>query len=58
MLANLEPPHFPAPIGVLRRTEATCFSVAAHEQIEQVQAKEGEGELEKLIYSGGTWEVK
>jgi len=58
MLANLEPPDFPAPIGVLRKTKEPCFSAAAHEQIEYVKSKEGEGDLEKLLYSGGTWEVK
>ena len=58
MLANLEPPDFPAPIGVLRKTSAPCFSASAHEQIDFVKGKEGEGDLEKLLYSGGTWEVK
>ncbi len=58
MLANLEPPEFPAPIGVLRKTKAPCFSAAAHAQIEQVKAKEGEGDLEQLLHSRGTWEVK
>jgi L-alanine-DL-glutamate epimerase-like enolase superfamily enzyme len=58
MLANLEPPDFPAPIGVLRKTSAPCFSASAHEQIDFVKGKEGEGDLEELLYSGGTWEVK
>ena len=58
MLANLEPPDFPAPIGVLRKTEAPCFSAAAHEQIDFVKSKEGEGDLHELLYSRGTWEVQ
>ena len=58
MLANLEPPNFPAPIGVLRKTKAPCFSVCVHKQIKEIQAEEGVGDLEQLLYSGGTWEVK
>ena len=57
MLANLEPP-FPSPIGVLRKSKAPCFSNCVYDQIREVKAKEGEGDLEQLLYSGGTWEVK
>ncbi|MBD3867063.1 MAG: 2-oxoacid:ferredoxin oxidoreductase subunit beta [Acidobacteria bacterium] len=58
MLANLEPPDFPAPIGVLRKTKAPCFAAAAHEQMDYVKEKEGEGDLEQLLKSGGTWVVE
>ena len=58
MLANLEPPDFPAPIGVLRKTKAPCFSAAVHEQMDFVKEKEGEGDLEQLLKSGGTWVVE
>ncbi len=58
MLSQLEPPHFPMPIGVFRSVEAPCFDAAVHAQIEQVIAKKGKGDLSKLLYSGDVWEVR
>jgi 2-oxoglutarate ferredoxin oxidoreductase subunit beta len=57
MLANLEPPNFPAPIGVLRKTKAACFSASVHKQIKDVTAAEGAGSIEDLLYTKGTWKV-
>ncbi len=57
MLANLEPP-LPVPIGVLRKSVKPEFSTAVHGQIQTVTSTEGKGELEKLLFSGGSWQVK
>jgi 2-oxoglutarate ferredoxin oxidoreductase subunit beta len=58
MLANLEPPEFPVPIGVLRRTEAPCFDELVRHQVEQVTEQRGAGNLSKLIHSGDVWSVE
>jgi 2-oxoglutarate ferredoxin oxidoreductase subunit beta len=58
MLANLEPPAFPYPIGVLRRIAAPTFEDAVRDQTRKVLDQKGEGDLEKLIYAGETWEVR
>ena len=58
MLAHMEPPEFPMPIGVIRSVETATFEGAIHKQIEAITSSKGEGDLEKLIYSGDVWEVK
>ena len=58
MLANLEPPEFPAPIGILRRTSEPTLSEAIHDQIRSVTEAKGSGDLEELLYSGDVWDVK
>ena len=57
MLANLEPPHFPIPIGVLRRTEAPCLDDLLLRQKDEVTEARGEGDLEGLIHAGDVWDV-
>jgi len=58
MLAEMQPPDFPVPIGVVRRRERAPFELEIERQIEQVTEQLGAGDLERLIYSGDTWEVK
>jgi len=58
MLASMAPPQFPMPIGVIRRIQAPVFDVSVHEQIEQVTEQLGPGDLEQILYSGNTWEVR
>jgi 2-oxoglutarate ferredoxin oxidoreductase subunit beta len=53
----MEAPAFPVPIGVIRNIDAPVLDVAMHEQIAQVTAKKGKGDLKALIYGGDTWEV-
>ncbi len=56
-LSEMKPPDFPMPIGVLRRIEAPTVDAGIHDQIEEVTARKGPGELEQLIYSGNIWTV-
>jgi 2-oxoglutarate ferredoxin oxidoreductase subunit beta len=58
MLAQMEAPAFPVPIGVIRNVDAPILDVALHEQIAQVTVKKGKGDLKALLYSGDTWEVR
>ena len=58
MLAQMEAPSFPVPVGVYRDVDAPIFDVAVHAQVDQVLAKKGPGDLAKLLYSEDTWEVR
>jgi 2-oxoglutarate ferredoxin oxidoreductase subunit beta len=58
MLSQLEPPAFPLPIGVFRAVDAPRFERSVHDQLRDVIAKKGEGDLRKLLYSGDVWEVR
>ena len=60
MLAHMEErPGFPSPIGVLRSWEnVPCYEDLINQQIRDVQAKRGKGDLAKLLRAGDTWEVK
>jgi 2-oxoglutarate/2-oxoacid ferredoxin oxidoreductase subunit beta len=49
---------FPVPLGVLYEVERPCFEDEMEEQINDSIKKHGEGDLEKLLFSGTTWEVK
>jgi 2-oxoglutarate ferredoxin oxidoreductase subunit beta len=60
LLAHMEErPGFPTPIGVLRSWEnVPCYEDVVSEQMAQVQAKRGKGDLGKLLRAGDTWEVR
>jgi 2-oxoglutarate/2-oxoacid ferredoxin oxidoreductase subunit beta len=60
LLAHMEHrPGFPTPIGVLRSWEdVPRYEDLISEQIQQVQARRGKGNLDKLLNAGDTWEVR
>jgi 2-oxoglutarate ferredoxin oxidoreductase subunit beta len=59
LLAHLdEQPDLPSPIGVLRAVESPRYEDAIHDQIRSLTKKQGPGNLEALLRSGATWEVK
>jgi 2-oxoglutarate ferredoxin oxidoreductase subunit beta len=52
-------PGFPTPIGVLRSLEGVPrYEDQITQQIRDVQAKKGKGDLAKLLRAGDTWELK
>ena len=57
ILAQLTPPAYPTPIGVLRSDSRQPFEQAVVGQIGQEIEKKGSGSLEKLLYSGDIWTV-
>ena len=57
LLASLAQPDFPIPVGVLSRNPKPSYDQLAHAQITEAIAKQGAGDLEKLMYSGMVWEV-
>jgi 2-oxoglutarate ferredoxin oxidoreductase subunit beta len=60
LLAHMEErAGFPTPIGVLRSWEnVPRYEDLIKDQIAEVQAKRGKGDLGKLLRAGDTWEVR
>ncbi len=60
LLAKMEEtPGFPAPIGVLRSwNDVPRYEDTVNNQIKEVTTKRGAGDLNKLLRSGDTWEVR
>jgi 2-oxoglutarate ferredoxin oxidoreductase subunit beta len=58
MLARMEQPDFPQPVGVFRAVERPSYNQLMADQIDTAIAKSGPGSLEKLIYSGDMWTVE
>lgn len=57
LLAELVHPSFPMPMGILFREDKPTYNAMAKAQIDDALAKQGVGDLEKLMYSGMVWEV-
>ena len=60
LLAKMEQlPDFPTPIGVFRSwNNVSRFEDNVNNQIRDVVAKRGAGDVDKLLRSGDTWEVR
>ncbi|HLL71415.1 MAG TPA: 2-oxoacid:ferredoxin oxidoreductase subunit beta [Pyrinomonadaceae bacterium] len=58
MLARMEYPDFPQPVGIFRAVERDTYEDMMEAQIEAAITKQGAGSLEKLINSGDTWVVQ
>lgn len=59
ILANLDnQPGMPTPIGVFHQTFKPTYDEGVENQIKDVISKKGKGDLQKLLYSANTWEVK
>jgi 2-oxoglutarate/2-oxoacid ferredoxin oxidoreductase subunit beta len=58
MLARMEQPEFPQPVGIFRAIDRPTYEDMMVDQIEASVAKAGPGNLEKLINSGDTWIVE
>jgi 2-oxoglutarate/2-oxoacid ferredoxin oxidoreductase subunit beta len=57
LLAQLVQPDFPMPMGVLYRHDKSTYDSLAQAQVVDAIAKQGAGDLSKLMYSGMVWEV-
>jgi 2-oxoglutarate ferredoxin oxidoreductase subunit beta len=58
MLARMEYPDFPQPVGIFRSVQRATYEDMLTAQIDAAIAKTGPGSLEKLINSGDTWIVE
>jgi len=57
ILADLWPPDFPAPIGVLAAYEAPVYEELLLEQEARAIAERGPADLATLLHSGDTWRI-
>ena len=58
MLARMEQPLFPQPVGIFRAVERATYEDMMTDQIAAAISKSGAGNLEKLINSGDMWTVE
>ncbi len=56
-LAQLAPPDFPAPMGILRQVERDTYDDMMTAQVEEARAKKP-ADLKALLHAGYTWTVK
>jgi 2-oxoglutarate ferredoxin oxidoreductase subunit beta len=56
MLGNFEPP-MPTPVGVFYAVSRPTYDAAMNQQLEEAKAKQGPGDLAKLMQKGDTWSV-
>ena len=57
MLARMEYPDFPSPIGILRDVDKQAYEVGIIGQVEVAREKRGVGDLKTLYHATDTWEV-
>ena len=49
--------HLPRPFGVFYETDRACYEDVMAMQIEEVIAKKGKGDLDKLLRGSETWTI-
>lgn len=57
MLAEMNYPEFPVPVGVFRRQPRPAYEALLLDQVTKAQAEKGPGNLSALFQSGETWQV-
>ena len=57
MLARMDYPDFPVPVGVFRSVAKPTYEELLEAQVEDSITRMGPGSLEKLLHSGDTWVV-
>lgn len=58
LLARMRYPTMPEPMGVYRCVERPTYDGEIDQQVKNIIAKQGPGDLETIFNSGDTWEVK
>ena len=58
ILAQMEHPEFPVPLGVIRAVERPTYDELMERQVQEAVARQGEGDLETLFAEGDTWTVE
>ena len=58
ILARMEYPEHPVPLGVLRAIERPTYDAMMTDQIEDAIARKGPGDLQTLLHEGDTWTVE
>ena len=57
VLATLQRPDFPMPVGVLRAVEKATYEDELQKQIDSAISERGKGDLKELLHSGDTWTI-
>ncbi len=57
LMAQLQPPHFPTPLGVFRNVEMPSYEERVITQLQTETDRLGVGKLEDLLKAGDTWVV-
>jgi 2-oxoglutarate ferredoxin oxidoreductase subunit beta len=50
-------PGFPTPVGIFRQIKKETYDAGIENQIAAVVKMKGEGDLDKILFNGNTWEV-
>ncbi|HUU35892.1 MAG TPA: 2-oxoacid:ferredoxin oxidoreductase subunit beta [Vicinamibacterales bacterium] len=58
LLASLQPPAFPIPVGVFRAVKRPGYAAMLDAQIAEAVEKRGAGDLRQLLHSGDVWTVE
>ncbi len=57
ILADLFPPEFPVPVGVITDIDASVYEDVLLQQEQQALSARGPGDIAKLLTSGDTWKI-
>ncbi|MGE5231829.1 MAG: 2-oxoacid:ferredoxin oxidoreductase subunit beta [Deltaproteobacteria bacterium] len=57
LVAQLEPPDFPVPLGVFRSVEAPTYDGLSRDLGQKARERMGRGRLEQLLRGGTTWAI-
>ena len=57
-LADMKGPDFPVALGIIRNVEDATYDQAVRNQVNEVTAKARVHNVDELLHSGSTWEVK
>ena len=57
LLSTLQPPSFPAPVGIFRAVDRPAYDTALAEQVADAKKKAKSTDLDELFGQGDTWEV-
>ena len=57
MLSRMRHPEFPEPVGVFRDVERPRYGDLVRAQVAEARARQGEGDIQKLITGADTWTV-
>ena len=58
ILARMQWPEFPVPMGVVRAVEKKTYDEMLEEQVKDAIAKNGDAKIEDLLHAGDTWVVE
>ena len=55
VISRMKPPHFPTPLGVIRKVQLESYDAMLNAQVEAAKVKRIS--VQKLLESGETWRV-